>query len=422
MSARISRTSASRSRPTSCGCVRKASRSFSRQPKSATPSRTPRRTSPTATSISTGPATMIRNSGPTMRSCPTRRRSPRCLPSSLVASGDSSPAICLRRRSKPRAIPSSTKRMERTPDPAQTRAADAAAHRAHRANRRSPRISRRRSRELKVPQAAWIDLLARVVLEDRSWTIDEVLLRHGLQRHPRRIAAGADIGIAKGLIDKMNDADKRSIRPRLPDLGLEQPADIGGQARRLQAGDGPLRCRTCAASTSACAKHSRRRHALVTRAPAPAARAARGPIAPAFRSSNRTTNHYIRRSPMTVVEGLLAHRGAQLCRPARLAGPPHARCHRHPQADSRTMTVVQSLIETLGFRRLNVVSDQYAVTPDGMRMFGVLALDVEVLRHPPGDRLVRNSHDKSCSLALTVGLQGLRLRQPRLPTATSPRS
>lgn len=64
--------------------------------------------------------------------------------------------------------------------------------------------------------------------------------------------------------------------------------------------------------------------------------------------------------------------------------------------------MVQALIETLGFRRLNVVSDQYAVTPDGARMFGVLALDVE----GSGIRLaigVRNSHDKSCSLCLTIG-------------------
>jgi hypothetical protein len=105
---------------------------------------------------------------------------------------------------------------------------------------------------------------------------------------------------------------------------------------------------------------------------------------------------------MTVaVPGLLAHRGAQLVGRQELLAletPDATPTHRPiPHA-----TVVQALIETLGFRRLTVVHDQYAVTPDGMRMFGVLALDVE----GSGVRLaigVRNSHDKSCALGLTVG-------------------
>ena len=104
---------------------------------------------------------------------------------------------------------------------------------------------------------------------------------------------------------------------------------------------------------------------------------------------------------MTVVEGLLAHKGAQLVGRQDLLAlttPDPTATHKPiPHAE-----VVQALVETLGFRRLSVVNDQYAVTPDGMRMFGVLALDVE----GSGIRLaigVRNSHDKSCSLALTVG-------------------
>ena len=104
---------------------------------------------------------------------------------------------------------------------------------------------------------------------------------------------------------------------------------------------------------------------------------------------------------MTVVEGLLAHRGAQLVGRHDLLAlqTPDATATHKPIAHAE---VVQALVETLGFRRLSVVNDQYAVTPDGMRMFGVLALDVE----GSGIRLaigVRNSHDKSCSLALTVG-------------------
>ncbi|HET7433722.1 MAG TPA: DUF932 domain-containing protein [Thermoanaerobaculia bacterium] len=104
---------------------------------------------------------------------------------------------------------------------------------------------------------------------------------------------------------------------------------------------------------------------------------------------------------MTAVEGLIAHRGAAL------VGRQDLPTYPTPEATSTHKpiphtTVVQALIETLGFRRLNVVSDQYAVTPDGARMFGVLALDVE----GSGIRLaigVRNSHDKSCSLGLTIG-------------------
>lgn len=64
--------------------------------------------------------------------------------------------------------------------------------------------------------------------------------------------------------------------------------------------------------------------------------------------------------------------------------------------------LVQAVVETLGFRKLNVVQDQYAVSPDGMRMFGVLALDIE----ENGVRVsigLRNSHDKSFALGITIG-------------------
>jgi hypothetical protein len=37
--------------------------------------------------------------------------------------------------------------------------------------------------------------------------------------------------------------------------------------------------------------------------------------------------------------------------------------------------IVQALIETLGFRHIGVVHDEYAVSPDGMKAFGVLDLD-----------------------------------------------
>ena len=41
--------------------------------------------------------------------------------------------------------------------------------------------------------------------------------------------------------------------------------------------------------------------------------------------------------------------------------------------------IVQALVETLGFRHIRVAADEYAVSPDGMKMFGVLDLETEML-------------------------------------------
>jgi Domain of unknown function (DUF932) len=64
--------------------------------------------------------------------------------------------------------------------------------------------------------------------------------------------------------------------------------------------------------------------------------------------------------------------------------------------------VVSALIETLGFRHISVVADEYAVSKDGMKMFGVMELDqgMHGARFALG---IRNSHDKSFRLAVTVG-------------------
>jgi hypothetical protein len=64
--------------------------------------------------------------------------------------------------------------------------------------------------------------------------------------------------------------------------------------------------------------------------------------------------------------------------------------------------IVRALIETLGFRHIGVVHDEYAVSPDGMKMFGVLdlATEMEGCRFSLG---LRNSHDKSMRLAMTCG-------------------
>jgi len=68
--------------------------------------------------------------------------------------------------------------------------------------------------------------------------------------------------------------------------------------------------------------------------------------------------------------------------------------------------VVEVLIETLGFRQIGVVRDEYAASSDGMRMFGVMDLEAgfEGCRFSIG---LRNAHDKSMRLALTVGYRVL---------------
>lgn len=64
--------------------------------------------------------------------------------------------------------------------------------------------------------------------------------------------------------------------------------------------------------------------------------------------------------------------------------------------------IIEALTETLAFRHISVVRDEYAVSEDGMKMFGVLDLETtfEGCRFSIG---VRNANDKSMRLAMTVG-------------------
>jgi hypothetical protein len=68
------------------------------------------------------------------------------------------------------------------------------------------------------------------------------------------------------------------------------------------------------------------------------------------------------------------------------------------------IAVVEKLIEALGFRQIGVVQEEYAVSSDGMRMFGVMDLSsgFQECRFAIG---LRNSHDKSFRLSCTVGLR-----------------
>lgn len=64
--------------------------------------------------------------------------------------------------------------------------------------------------------------------------------------------------------------------------------------------------------------------------------------------------------------------------------------------------IVNALVETLGFRHIGVVKEQYACSKDGMKMYGTLDLDIAQtdFRFSIG---IRNAHDKSMRLAMTVG-------------------
>ncbi len=64
--------------------------------------------------------------------------------------------------------------------------------------------------------------------------------------------------------------------------------------------------------------------------------------------------------------------------------------------------VMTALVETLGLRRIAVAAEEYAVSKDGMNMFGVLEIDqgAEGIRFALG---VRNSNSKMFRLSVTVG-------------------
>lgn len=64
--------------------------------------------------------------------------------------------------------------------------------------------------------------------------------------------------------------------------------------------------------------------------------------------------------------------------------------------------LVEQIHESLSYRRLQVVREEYAVSPDGMKCFGLLELNVEYsgVRFAIG---LRNSNDKSMRIGLVAG-------------------
>jgi len=104
---------------------------------------------------------------------------------------------------------------------------------------------------------------------------------------------------------------------------------------------------------------------------------------------------------MSDTSTLLASNGKISREELALVPTPPATATHHPVPHH---VIVEALVETLGFRQIGVIGDEYAVSRDGMKMFGVLdlATGFEGCRFSIG---VRNSHDKSFRLAATVGVR-----------------
>lgn len=100
---------------------------------------------------------------------------------------------------------------------------------------------------------------------------------------------------------------------------------------------------------------------------------------------------------------LLAHTGTELVTRDQLAEilPPEATATHKPIAHR---TLVDSILESLSFRHIAVVKEEYAVSSDGMKLFGCLDLETmgDGFRFALG---LRNANDKSMRLGLVVGVR-----------------
>lgn len=106
-------------------------------------------------------------------------------------------------------------------------------------------------------------------------------------------------------------------------------------------------------------------------------------------------------APQPKMGALISHVNTSLITRAQLADievPEGTRTHK----PVKHIDVVNAVIETLGFRKMAVTRDEYAVDKTGMKMFGVMDLEEEFsgCRFSIG---LRNANDKSMRLALTIG-------------------
>jgi hypothetical protein len=65
--------------------------------------------------------------------------------------------------------------------------------------------------------------------------------------------------------------------------------------------------------------------------------------------------------------------------------------------------VVEALVESMSFRHIGVVAEEYAVSKDGMRMFGC-SISKPAWKDADSRFGLRISHDKSFRLSCTVGV------------------
>jgi hypothetical protein len=100
---------------------------------------------------------------------------------------------------------------------------------------------------------------------------------------------------------------------------------------------------------------------------------------------------------------LIAHCGTELMTREQLAQilPPEPTSTHKPIGH---FDLVTAILESLSFRHIAVVKEEYAVSADGMKLFG--CLDLEAI----GDRFrfalgLRNANDKSMRLGLVVGVR-----------------
>jgi hypothetical protein len=98
---------------------------------------------------------------------------------------------------------------------------------------------------------------------------------------------------------------------------------------------------------------------------------------------------------------LMAHTGTSKLTREQLVTilPPEATETHKPIPHSQ---LIENVIEGLSYRHINVVRDEYAVSEDGMKLFGILELATgfDGASFALG---IRNANDKSMRLALTVG-------------------
>jgi hypothetical protein len=103
------------------------------------------------------------------------------------------------------------------------------------------------------------------------------------------------------------------------------------------------------------------------------------------------------------MNGLLSHAGSELCTRETLAliKAPEATDTHKPISH---ISLVEAVLETLAFRHINVVREEFAVSKDGMKLFGVLDLEMQFdgCRFTLG---IRNANDKSMRLGLVVGFR-----------------